>query len=320
MTLGNLASHVRAKLDAIRLLLIFRESLVNTLQNEHNKNKKQNKKDRAYGVRKCFGPLLSDLKDLVENGIMFNDRKVNVRICHMLGDNLGSHMIGGFRQFFTSGHVCRFCTMTLDKFRLNCKDKKLYEVTKLFRTKQDYEDAYKKAEAMKKKKKNIHYCGIKHNSVFNDIGDFHVVDGLPPCLAHDFFEGVANVDFSLIIQQLVAKQWFSYEELNKKIAGFTFLGIDSTNKPAPVNSKKAGKKIGGHAVQNWMLIRMLPLIIEGNIKDASDPVWQFYLTLKELCEYICPRSFTSEALNILKEVINKLKGNTIETERERQNT
>ena len=37
-------------------------------------------------------------------------------IC-IAGDNLGSHMIGGFKQNFSASHICRYCDMTIDRFR-----------------------------------------------------------------------------------------------------------------------------------------------------------------------------------------------------------
>ena len=59
-------------------------------------------------------------------------------------------------------------------------------------------------------------------------------------------------------------------------------------------------------MQNWTLIRFLPFLIGDKVKDVQDPSWQFYLTLKELCEIICSLSFTADQLNNLKHVINSL--------------
>ena len=42
------------------------------------------------------------------------------------------------------------------------------------------------------------YQGVKFNSVFNKLPDFHVCNpGLPPCWGHDGFEGVIAYDLQL---------------------------------------------------------------------------------------------------------------------------
>ena len=41
------------------------------------------------GFNKTFGKLVSDLKNLIENGIMFKGELIPVRLQFLLGDNLG---------------------------------------------------------------------------------------------------------------------------------------------------------------------------------------------------------------------------------------
>ncbi len=54
---------------------------------------------------------------------------------------------------------------------------------------------------------------------------FHVCQpGLPPCLGHDIFEGVASYDLALYIDCLVTvEKLFTYQELNRRINNFTYL-------------------------------------------------------------------------------------------------
>jgi hypothetical protein len=61
-----------------------------------------------------------------------------------------------------------------------------------------------------------------------------------------------------------------------------FLGQDSRDKPGKVSE---GKTVGGHAVQNWCLLRLLPVMIHDTF-DVLDEVWQLLL-LREITELIC---------------------------------
>lgn len=48
---------------------------------------------------KIFNNLLSDLCELEERGISFNGKIYKGTVACIMGDNLGSHMIGGFKAF-----------------------------------------------------------------------------------------------------------------------------------------------------------------------------------------------------------------------------
>ena len=85
-------------------------------------------------------------------------------------------------------------------------------------------------------------------------------------------------DLRLYIEHLIREhQQFTYLELNRRMNQFRYLGDDSTNKPCELNPD--GNKLGGHAVQNWCLLR-----IEG---PANNKVQQLVLQLREIVELIC---------------------------------
>ena len=54
---------------------------------------------------------------------------------------------------------------------------------------------------------------VRTNGVFNKLTHFHVCQpGLPPCLAHDLFEGVVDFELALGVQFLdETKKWFTYD-------------------------------------------------------------------------------------------------------------
>lgn len=144
--------------------------------------------------------------------------------------------------------------------------------------------------------------GVKSNSVLNKLKYFHVcAPGLPPCLAHDLFEGVVEYDLAMYLQFLVkTRKWFSYDFLNSRIISFKG---ESQNKAKilPVN----GKKLGGHATQNWWLLRFLPVLLHDRVRDPKDDVWQLVLLLRQVVELVCAPTVSESQVAYLKILIEE---------------
>lgn len=84
----------------------------------------------------------------------------------IIGDNLSCHAVGGFQTHFTSGHMCRYCTVDYSQFRetlsvsvLNVRDNAAY-VNQMNLLEQDSEDTM--------------ICGIKYKCAFSDLSYFTV--------------------------------------------------------------------------------------------------------------------------------------------------
>ena len=94
-----------------------------------------------------------------------------------------------------SRHFFRYCLINRDMFESKGTD------LGPTRTKQSYQNSVAMSEGQE-------ICeGAKFDSVFNCLKHFHVCDpGLPPCLAHDLFEGVVSTDLALYIKQLVTSE------------------------------------------------------------------------------------------------------------------
>jgi hypothetical protein len=58
-----------------------------------------------------FSPLIDDLREIEDNGIeLFTNVTIRGTIVVIVGNNLGSHCIGGFNEnFSTVNYVCRHC-------------------------------------------------------------------------------------------------------------------------------------------------------------------------------------------------------------------
>lgn len=82
-TLGNLYPHIRSTIDQIQLVLLCTE-----------------KDCKYFGVDNIFSELVSDLCELEEKGISFEDKIYRGTVTCIMGDNLGSQKIGGFTENF----------------------------------------------------------------------------------------------------------------------------------------------------------------------------------------------------------------------------
>ena len=225
MTLADLYPHHRSTVDQLQLVLLCKEKDLKT-----------------FGWEKVLAPLIQDLKEIESAGVtIFDDVVAKGSVVCVCGDNLGSHSIGGFFESFFSSHFCRYCLISRSDFLTSCLS------TGESRTVENYGVDVQ----------NAANCGgshgVKCDSVLNKLAHYHVsAPGLPPCLGHDLFEGVVDLDLFLYIRHMIhLLKWFSLDYLNRRIRQFPYIGEDAANKPSPVNLK--GDRLGGHAVQNWCL-------------------------------------------------------------------
>ena len=91
-------------------------------------------------------------------------------------------------------------------------------------------------------------------------------------------------DLALILKHLTKKSVgnkMSYEHLNRAIKEFTFKGTDCNDKPGHISE---GLSIGGQAMQNFCLLRLIPLFVFD--VDFASPIWALLLLLKEVVELL----------------------------------
>ncbi|XP_046709098.1 uncharacterized protein LOC124388478 isoform X1 [Silurus meridionalis] len=224
LSLDNLPVHLRSNTEHVQLVMLCRE-----------------KDFKDFGHESVFSELVTDLKDVEENGIALSDQSsIKGTLYCISGDNLGSHCIGGFTENFSqSSYFCRYCLITKEEFQ---------GVDPNFcgplRTVENYSAVVNQLQT-----ENETVKGIKFDSVFNSLKNFKVCQpGLPPCLGHDIFEGVFSYDVALYIKYFVKNKWFTYPILNRRIRQFKYNGSDAFTKPCELNSH--GAKLAGQAIQN----------------------------------------------------------------------
>ena len=102
VTLGNIHPQYRSKIDKLQLVLLLREIDF-----------------KYFGQAAVFRPLIKDLRTMETNGVLVGNENIPGILAMFLGDNLGSHCIGGFVENFSSSeYICRFCMITTQDIKL----------------------------------------------------------------------------------------------------------------------------------------------------------------------------------------------------------
>ncbi|XP_034231743.1 uncharacterized protein LOC117639894 [Thrips palmi] len=157
-----------------------------------------------------------------------------------------------------------------------------------------------------KKVCGVNFKGVKyHPSPFNsELLNFHVASPAQvPCVGHDLFEGIFKYVTARVLNYFITvKKYFDLPCLNRRIKKFKCQGRDKHDPPKPLKSLD---ELCGNAVQNWNFIRLLPFIISDLIKDKQDPVWQLFLKLKEITEYVAAPKITFIQVAYLKTMIRE---------------
>lgn len=100
------------------------------------------------------------------------------------------------------------------------------------------------------------------------------------------------------------KKFFSLDYLNAKIQGFKYQGSDANSKPCTL--KGSLDKLGGHAAQNWCLIRLIPLLLASKVKTMrDDEVWLLCLKLRRVVELVCAPKISRDDASHLKFLIQE---------------
>lgn len=265
---GNIETKYWSSLLNIHLASLCRYSLI---------------KNNEHGFELMFAPLLAELRVLETEGIVVNidgnSYRVRGTAVTFSGDNLTSHIVGGFNSCFSSGRVCRHCM--IPKISLpTC----FSEETCKLRTTADH--AYHIA-AVEEDKDLCAVYGVKGRSPFAVLTYFSPVEFFPPDAMHDVLEGVMVVNVQLVIKSLVRAKVLTIQQFNQRLRMFSFGAADIADKfaPLPADFVSKNKSLSGKAAEKWAIFRLLSMLIGDLIPEGND-VWQLHLLCREICEIV----------------------------------
>ena len=297
-------------------------------------------KENRY--EKVMLPLVSDLKDLVETGIVFRGRQHAVRLANLQADGLERNAQFGLCQSFARTSYSDPLTYLSCDTRIHCKDvAELIEAAKKVRTKDTYyEDlnnlgflelektrlskAIKKArldhdpeevvrlqqERGKLKTKFYYSRCMKYDSPFNALKDFHVTTpgALMNCMSHDLLSGCLRGDVARVLVTLCNKGFYTWKDLQRqfKLKTSQLKSDDKTNWYEILCEKNQFKQMPGQHAGNHAWVRFLPSFFVG--KDPDDPMfrttdWAMLLNMNRLMQLVSAKVLSDTNLEELVDVI-----------------
>ncbi|XP_063763029.1 uncharacterized protein LOC134880193 [Eleginops maclovinus] len=219
---------------------------------------------KQYGYSKVLEPLIRDLQHLETTGVFVKRLGSCVKgtVLYVSADNLGAHSLAGYQESFNVEKFCRFCLA-------NLKDIQHHDVRSgafTLRTPELFDEAINVLNTTNAS--CVH--GLKRDCPLSRLAHFHPVKGFPPDFLHDLLEGIVPVELCICLSDLIAKNYFTLNDLNDRIASFPFQFSDKTNRPQTIPTNFSKKRtIGGNGHENWALLRFLPLLIGHHVPESE---------------------------------------------------
>ena len=267
----NIQPALRSKVHSIQLVSLVRSTFW-----------------KKNGNATCNDKFIKDLKSLEEDGLRVAspvDSTVKVGLAYIVGDNLGQHNLSEISQSFSSGLICRWCKATYEDV---CRESLCYSGCKegFNPEKWTVEEYNRNADLAEESDGNdVDTCGVKRHCTFNQLTSFHCVNQMPPCLGHDYYEGVFAYDIQFYLDQMINKEkLLDAETFNKKIKCVILSERDSKNRPREFKTRKKGSKYEGNAGSIRVLSRIVTLILTSYLDQSS--VGEHIVKLQEVSELI----------------------------------
>lgn len=107
-----------------------------------------------------------------DDGVVIKEKKVYGTLIAFIGDNLGLHAIGGFKEGFTALRCCRFCSATYSEVL-----KMVKEEPSMLRDKKTHDRQCSQIQTAKGKNEALSKeYGVNRYSVLNNLSSFHCCD------------------------------------------------------------------------------------------------------------------------------------------------
>lgn len=144
--------------------------------------------------------------------------------------------------------------------------------------------------------------GIRKNSVFNTIPDFHVTDlKIVDCM-HDFYEGFAHDALASCILRFISNGYFSLFILNQRVQRYDYDINERKSIPPEIKQENLEMlKLKMSAGQMKCFVDNVTLMI-GDLVPAGDE-WTFLVNVTKVGSYIMKPSFTTEEIQELKYLV-----------------
>ncbi len=282
-TIGNFHPKYRSQLRFSFLAILCRYVFIKFNSNNYNL---------------ILTPLLNDLKILQQQGLQINingiNRIIKGKLVSISGDNLSMHMLGGFQTYFNSGRICRSCMVDYtdiaenfieDEFQLRDRNVHQYHL-----------------QAISQNALNSSIYGvIKKCSFEEELDNFDITQSLPHDIMHDVLEGVIPVTVRLVLKHYTKVPTCKLDFINHALE--TIKLAYPSNRPNTITKIALNSHLSGSAIQKLELFYQLPRLLNPYVNlNENDKVWQVYLLLREICDYLLAPVLDRESLFLLKDL------------------
>ncbi len=278
--LGNLEPKHRSRLDMVQLVCLAKNIHV-----------------KKFGLLSLLEPVIYDIKKLEVSGIVvhFEDKAHHFygTVSFTSADNLAAHFLARLPEnFSTVLRLCRVCNITKQQLPITT-DANQCEL----RTRQSYDIQAALAERNPELAK---LYGVKGKSPLNSLKFYHVIDGLPPCLHHDLFEGQGPDLFERIVVIFVQQGYFTLEQFQLRVNDFPYMGSDKANKPALISIDKV--KLRFTQSITWCFLRLCPLMI-GDLIPEDHPLWRLATLFLDVLDQVLSPVISQRDIHYMQQVI-----------------
>lgn len=270
MTMPCIPPHLRSKLKYVFVVLLF-----------HSADRK------TFGNEAVFRLLIKELNELATEGIEFKinsfSRTIFFHLALLQGDNLGLHQLIDFAEGFTANFPCRICNIHRNNLHSD-----LEENPGLLRTVESYERDLVTND--------LSQTGVRSNSIWNKVYDFHVTTSVAVDSFHDLLEGICHYDMTLILTNFIFEEkYFDMDKFNLRLESFDFGLIDKRSRP-PLQSKSDVEKgkLSMSAHQMLIFCKYFGIMFCDCEIPEDDPFWLLYLSLRSILDIVLSKNVQEE--------------------------
>ena len=216
----------------------------------------------------------NEFKRLQSSGVnaSFDGENFNlgVEIAYFSLDSKEASYLLGLKQGFTHNYCCRFCTTSREDFPST-----FFENPQSLRDIQSVESALNEMEI---RDPSTDVLGIQRKNLVDFFSDSPTFLLAPPCIGHDFYEGVVPKVLNLVFNQLVQSRRLTNLFYKNKIRDLGLRGKDHHSIPY-INFNSPNLRLTMN--ESFYLLRFFALIF-GDLFEANCPIFSLILTLIEL--------------------------------------
>jgi hypothetical protein len=259
-SIGNLPPHLRNKSDNIQSVMMYSDQLL-----------------KRTSQAQVFSPMIRELLKLRTIGMEFKGKNIQVFLFCCCADNKGAHQLGGFAECFSKGYICRWCLInskTLAEGDISIKELRNENNHLQFLSSEIEIDH-----------------GVKSNSPFNELQNFHATKNLAFDSAHDTLHGAFSSDLHIIINHYVREKVFSLQNLNGEIEKLAQEGKISI---AHFTNDSAVK---GKMSEVYNLIIFLPVILKKMEVNFRTSVWKLLIQMVSIMRLVTAEQLSYAQVN-----------------------